>query len=121
MAVEFWSVHALKRGDPGLVLASVLNPHAVLKHIRAARQIVDKEVAGGVTSRFVVPQAVLVFVARQDVYRLSSAAPLVLQMDLFHIAIDSDFYPGYHFIAYLNRGGDRIDRRAVFGVLLHIQ
>ena len=44
MAVEFWSVHALYFGDAGLVLALMLDPHRILKHISPARQVVDKEV-----------------------------------------------------------------------------
>ena len=59
MAIEFWSVHALDFSDAGLVFPLMLNAHRILEHVRAARQVIDKEMRRCVTRGFVIPKPVL--------------------------------------------------------------
>src|SRR5688572_5988009 len=101
VAVELGRVHALDLGDAGLVTAFVLDARGIFKDVNSFRQVIDKKVAGGIAGRFVVAQAVLVFVARQDVNRFRATATLVFKVDVFHIAIHAQFDPHDQFVSYI--------------------
>src|SRR5262245_62082582 len=102
VAVELGSVHALDVRDTGLVFATMLDARAVLEDVNALGQVIDEEVAGGVARAFVIGEAVLVFVLAEHVHRLGAAAALVLEMDVFHVAIDAQLDADDQFVADLH-------------------
>src|SRR6056297_1989305 len=93
VTVEFRCVHALDVGDPGFILTAKLDPSGILEHVRSLGQIVDKEVTGSVSRRFIIAQAILILVPRQHVDWLGSAPAVVLQMHVLHVAVGPQHDP----------------------------
>ena len=89
MAVEFRRVHALNFGNASLVLATELNASRVFEDISPFGEVIDKEVAGRVTGALIIPKTILVLVLGENVDRFGAASPLVLEMDLFQVAVDT--------------------------------
>ena len=120
MAVEFRCVHALDVRDTGLVTAAVEHLHRVLEDISALGQVVDEEVAGGIAGGFVVGQAVLIFVAGKHIDRLGAAAPLILQVDKFHVAVGSQNQAHNEFVSRLEIAVERLEHLTRFFVLTNV-
>src|SRR5689334_23920028 len=91
MAIKLRRVHALDFRHACLVLASKLNTCGILKYVCTFGQVIDEEMTRNIAGAFVVRQAILVFVLRKHVHRLRPTPPLVLEMDVFHVAIHAEF------------------------------
>ena len=63
MRGKLWGVHALYGSDAVAERAAEVYAQWVLKHMRATRQPIKKEVGGGIAGAFVIAQAAFPFVA----------------------------------------------------------
>ena len=90
MAVEFWGVEALNGGNSGGVRSRVEDPRSILKDVLPFREVIDEEMRGGVAGHFVVPQSILVAVARQYLERFDAASALIFEVNKFHITVNGE-------------------------------
>ena len=121
MAIELRGVHALNQSHAALVLAFVLDATGVFEDIRALGQVADEEVASGVFGRLVVAEAVLVFVAGEDVDGFGAAAPLVLHVDVLHVSIDTKDDAGDEFVANREGASHWLELGALLGIYLGVK
>src|SRR4030042_3133180 len=118
MAVKLRCVHALYRGHACLVFSLVLDTGTVFEDIHALRQIVHEKVRRSVARTLVVAHTVLVTVAAKNVDRFGAAAPLVFEVDVFHIAIHPQFDAYDQLVAHGKLTFDRIPNLAPSGCFL---
>ncbi len=77
--------------------------------------------ARGVAGRFVIGEAVLVFVMRDDVERFETTAALVFQVDIFHVAIDTQFDSDDEFVTDIERTFHCFEHWAFVSGFLHVK
>ena len=107
MTVELGGVHALHVGHAGLILPAVLNPDGIFEDIRPLGQVIQVEVRGRVPGGFVITKPVLILVTGKDVNRFGTASAVILDVNVFHIAIGAKLDPDDQLVPHRNRSADR--------------
>jgi len=120
VGVEFRGVHALDVGHAGLVLAAVLDTKGVLEDVGALGEVVDVEVRGGIFGGFVVAEAVLVFVAGEDIDGFGATGAMVFHVEVFHVTVGTQFDADHEFVTDFSFSVGREEFRAFFGVLFEV-
>lgn len=120
MGVELRGVHALDVGHAGLVLTTVLDAEGVLKDVGAFGEVVYVEVGGGVLGGFEVAETILIFVAGEDVDWLGTAGTVVFHVDVFHVAVDTEFDADYEFVTDCSFAIGREEFGAFLGGFLEV-
>src|SRR4030095_12659234 len=93
-------VHALNSCNTIAEISCMCYKQRILEHISSFAQETKEKIGACVSSRFIITETVLPFIATQHIRRLKRRSSHVFHVHIFHVTIHSQFNSYFYFITH---------------------